>query len=365
MKNNRNGFFRCALGVLLLSSSIVHAGELGDRFQEYQKAVAQKDPEQIAATAKSVFAVVENYPIDNKNFAAAAMNYGNALIALKKPKEAEVYLEKSLESYRKIYGENGVELITPLLTLARIRANEVDLNRKLRYRSYIEDSLDIAESNKGDDSLLYAKVNLEAGKIALDMAKERRAHKYLEKAHAAFSGPFEKDTYGKFYSAFYLGKYYLSRKQYKKAEPLFVEALDVVDIESGKDGQLELTTRAFLVETYEELGLQDKSIEQCRAIGKATPFDMDQEPVPLFKRTLEYPTSALEQRREGYAVARFTISDSGFAENVEILESKGSSSFAEAAKKYLEQARYAPRFVDGSPVETPDRKMKFSFHLAN
>ena len=364
MKNNRNWFFHCVLGILLLSSSVGHASELGERFQEYQQAVEAKDPDKIAVAAKSVFSVVEDYPIDNKNFAAATLNYGNALIAINKEEEAEAYLEKSLESHRKIYGDNGVEVIDPLLALAKVRAKEVKLSRKKRYRMYIDDALSIAKKSKGDESFLFATVNLEAGKIALDFAKEPLARTYLRKAHEAFSGPFKDQAYGRFYSSFYLGKYYLAREQYEKAEPLFIEALGVVNIENGKDGQLELTTRAFLVETYEEMGMQEKSIEQCRAIGKATPFDMDHEPVPLFNRTLEYPKTALATGREGYAVARFTISDSGFAENVEILEANGSSSFADAAKQYLEQARYAPRFVDGSPVDTPDREIKFNFHLA-
>ncbi|WP_193162602.1 TonB family protein [Microbulbifer hainanensis] len=364
MKNNLICLIRFVLGASFLLSSIAYSSELGDHFREYQRAVKAKNPEQIAAAAKSVFSVVENYPIDNKNFAAATLNYGNALIAINKAEEAELYLQKSLESHRKIYGDNGIELIDPFLALAKVRAKEVKQSRKKRYRMYIEDALSIAKNSKGDKSLLFATVNLEAGKIALDFARERRARTYLKEAYTAFSGPYKTQAYGRFYSSFYLGKYYLAREQYEKAEPLLMEALDVVNVENGKDGQLELTTRAFLVETYEEMGLQEKSIEQCRAIGKATPFDMDHEPVPLFNRTLEYPKAALATGREGYAVARFTISDAGFAENVEILEANGSSSFGDAAKQYLEQARYAPRFVDGSPVDTPDREIRFNFHLA-
>ncbi|WP_346837916.1 TonB family protein [Microbulbifer sp. SAOS-129_SWC] len=365
MKNNWSCFYRCILTALLLISSVANASELSDRFHEYQQALKENDADKIATAAKSVFSVVENYPKNNKNFAAASLNYGKALMGLGKFEDAEIYAKKSLESHRKIYGDKGVQLIDPLLVLAEIRARDVYSNRNGGYRRYIEDALDIAKENDGKDSLLFARVNLEAGKITLNYAKERRAHTYLEVAHTAFYGPHKKDTYGRFYSSFYLGKYYLSRNLYKKAEPLLAEALDVVDVENGKDGQLELTTRAFLVETYDKLGQKEKSIEQCRAIGKATPFNMDQELVPLFNRVAEYPTSALEFRREGYAIAQFTISDSGFAEDIEILETKGASSFGDAAKKYLEQARYAPRFVDGAPVDTPDRKVKFNFNLAD
>lgn len=365
MKNNNSWLVRLILAVILALPLVTEAGELGERFREYKEALSTRDPAKIAAAAEVVYRVADKLPEDNKNYAAAAMNYGKALIDIHEYDKAELYLKKSVKSHRRAYGDKDARVIDPLLALARARAENVGHSDRYRYRNYIHDALEIAEASGGKQSPLYATVNLEAGKIALDSAKEWRALNYLDDAYQAFSGPLKDHISKRFLSALYLGKYYMARNQYKRAEPLLVEALQLIDGASDKDSQLELTTRAFLVEVYEELGQQEKSIEQCRAIGGATPFNMNQEPEPLFTRGLQYPPAALDSHAEGYAIARFTISDSGLAEDIEILETKGSSSFGSAAEKYLREARYAPRFVDGKPVSTPDRQIKFHFNMAD
>lgn len=351
----------CLLICIPLSAS---AGELGDRFQDYQKALESDDRGRIVEAAEAVYRVAEKLPEANKNFAAAALNYGKALIATNDWRRAGVYLKKSLASYEKIYGDRSTQSIDVLLELARARAGDVGHSQRWRYRRYIGDALEIAAEREGEDSALHSIVSLEAGKIALDSAADPRAKEYLQDAYTAFSGPWKNSQLNHFYSAFYLGKYYLARNRYDEAEPMLLEALDLAEVKGSKASPLELTTRAFLVEVYEEMEQPEKSIAQCRAIGKARPFDMNREPEPIFSRRLEYPRMALDSHREGYAVARFTISDTGFAEDIEILDTEGSSGFGRAAIKYLEQARYAPRYVGGEPVGTPDRKMKFQFNMA-
>lgn len=343
----------------------VSASELGKQFKEYQEALESGEKGQILETAETVYKTAAKLPEDNKNFAAAALNYGKALVAVKEWDKAETYLKKSLSSHREIYGEEGAETIDPLIELARARSGNVGHSSRWRYRRYLSEALDIAESSEGEDSVLYAIVNLEAGKIALDSARDRQARRYLQRAHTAFSGPFEKNSFNHFLSAFYLGKYYLVRNRHGDAEPLFREALDLAEVEGSKASSLELITRAFLVEVYEEIEQPQKATAHCLAIGKARPFDMNREPEPIFNRNPEYPRMALQIGQEGYAVARFTISDTGFAEDIEIIETEGSAGFGRAAKKYLQQARYAPRYVDGEPVSTPEREMKVSFNLAD
>lgn len=348
----------------LLSSMNVLAGELAERFAEYQQAVKTNDAEKIAAAAEGVYQATESLSASNANYAVAALNYGKALARVKKLDQAETYLQKSLESHREVYGEDDPRLIDPILALAEVGAIQSWNGHNGRYRTFIRQSLDLAEKLEGKDSLLYANVALEAGKISLEQARDSWAVNYLQPAYDAFSGPYRQYSRKHFFSAFYLGKYHLAREQFSTAEPMLADALQVVDSSGSGDSTLEMMTRAFLVKVYEEMGDPDRATEQSRAIGRATPFDMNQEPEPLFRRNVVYPEKALKHRQEGYAVARFTITDTGVAEDIEIVEYEGSEAFGEAAIDFLEEARFAPRFVDGEPVSTEDRKMKFNFNLA-
>ncbi|MCQ3828707.1 TonB family protein [Microbulbifer elongatus] len=356
-------------GTLVLASAIsapVAAGELGDLFDEYQLAIESGSKSEIAQAARVVFEFTsENLPDSNKSRAASALNYGSALIALKRYGEAERVLSKAMRVYRSSYGDAAEALVDPLMLKAQARAGNVGHSSRRRYRDYIDQALEIVERSRGKNSFLYASLLQEGGRIGIDIAGDRFALEYLEHAYTAFTGPLAEYKLERFLASFYLGKFFLLKKSYRQAEPFLVEALALVDSSSEKDTQLELTARAFLVEVYDSLGENEKSIAQCRAIGKATPFNMDQEPKPLFRRNPRYPTAALRSQTEGYAIAEFTINDAGFAKDIAILETKGSGSFGRATHDYLEALRFAPRFEDGVAVDTPGRKMKVSFNIAN
>lgn len=354
-----------ALALILALSSSVSASELGDLFGEYQSALESGKTDRIAEAAKTVFDYAsENLPESSKSRAAATLNYGSALLALKQYAEAEEVLSGTLTLYRSNYGETAEELIDPLMLRAQARAGNIGHSYRQRYRQFVDEALDIAEASRGKDSYLYASILQEAGRIGIDNAGDRYALEYLELAYAAFTGPLNAHEFERFLAGFYLGKYFMLRNQYRQSEPFFVEALALADESADRDTQLELTARAFLVEVYDHLGEKEKSIAQCRAIGRATPFNMNQEPKPLFRRNPIYPRGALQSRTEGYAIAQFTINDAGFAEDISILETRGSSGFGRATKDYLEGLRFAPRFENGVAVDTPGRKMKVSYSIA-
>lgn len=357
------------LGLLacLFLAGEVQAGELADLFGQYQDSLGTGDRSQVASAAEAVYVYVsKQLPESSKNRAAATLNYGKSLVAVRKYAKAEVILQQALVSYEQIYGENSVEVVDPLLELALLRAQlTAAAPDRVHYRGFLNRALDIVANVHGSDSELFAQISLDAGRMALDNAGDATARTYLETAYKAFSGPYRTSRKNRMLANLYLGKYHLARQRYGEAEPFLAEAVAISDRDAQADTHYELTARAFLVEVYERLGETEKSIAQCRAIGAATPFDPNQEPRPLFRPAMKYPPLALQARREGYAVVNFTISDSGEAEDIHIVVSKGSRGFGAAAEEFLQAARFAPRFVDGKPIDTPNMKMKFSFNLTN
>ncbi|WP_237067681.1 energy transducer TonB [Microbulbifer guangxiensis] len=358
------------LGALLAIAGpwpLSHADDLGDLFSDYKRALQTGDAEEVAGAAALVYEyAAANLPESSKSRIAATINYGKALSQRGQFEQAEKLLSSSVDMLEKIHGEGGIELVDPLLEQVknRLRQKRKTKDRGIVYRRLAHRALKITRDTRGEGSLLYGVVNLELGRAALDQIGDLYAKKYLKTAHRLFARLPEAEGYYRSMSDFYLGKYHLSANQYGSALPYLESALVQVDRGEQPDGQLELTTRAFLVEAYEEVGAQEKSIEQCRAIGKARPFGPDQDPQPLFRRTPVYPQQALRAGQQGYAVVRFTISDTGMPTDIETVEWQGSEHFGRAAEAYIEKLRYAPAFENGKPVDTLGHQTKVSFNIA-
>ena len=361
-------FLLAALFMSGLLAIGAQASELGTLFAAYQSAVKKGDAPEVRQSAAAVYEYTQKtFPEDNKNRAAATLNYTKALFADREYELAEEVAWEALARYESAYGEDSLDLVDPQLELARAIAgnSRASMEHRRTFNRHIHKALNLVEEHRGKDSALYAVVALDAGRISLDQAGSRKARKYLEIAREAFNGPYQEHTLKRFLASFYLGKFYMAKEQYRTARPYLESALEVADTEGAPDSALELTARAFLVDIYEQVGEEEMSIAQCRAIGQMVPFNMDQEPTSLFQRMPEYPASALRNHREGYAVVKFTISDTGIPDDVTAIETGGSTSFGGAAEEYVKRLRYAPRFVDGKAVDTPDRKVKISFNLAN
>ncbi|WP_406828388.1 energy transducer TonB [Microbulbifer sp. ARAS458-1] len=360
---------RCAYRLYLSVVLFVLCGgasgsELSALYAKYTQALESGDRSNTANAARAVYEFAsENLPESSKSRVAASLNYGRSLLALEQHHVADGVIHKALVLSRGIYEENAIEHVDALMLLAQARAGNVGNSSRSRYRDFIDEALEIVEKNSGKHSFFYANTLLEGGRIGVDNAVDRYADRYLQAAYTAFRGPLSAHELERFLSGFYMGKYLLLRNRYQEAEAYLSEAVALADSSSKRDSQLELTARAFLVRVYEQMGLSEKSAEQCRLIGQATPFSADQEAKPLFSARLDYPRSALQRGAEGYAIAEFTITDTGVADDIRIVETKGSQGFGRSAEEYIERLRFAPRFENGEAVDTPSQKLRVNFNL--
>ena len=96
---------------------------------------------------------------------------------------------------------------------------------------------------------------------------------------------------------------------------------------------------------------------------------------PLFKVMPNYPRRAQERGTQGYAVVKFTITESGSIENVESVEGfcgnpnlpkselKPCSMFNSSSVRAAKKLKYKPKIEDGKPVRVNDVHHRFNFMM--
>ena len=105
-------------------------------------------------------------------------------------------------------------------------------------------------------------------------------------------------------------------------------------------------------------------------------FFRDGEYIPLFKVTPIYPRRAQERGTQGYALVRFTITDSGTVEDVVPVEGmcgdpqnpetefRPCTMFNSASARAALKLKYKPKVVDGKATSVEDVLHRFTFVLA-
>ena len=73
--------------------------------------------------------------------------------------------------------------------------------------------------------------------------------------------------------------------------------------------------------------------------------------IPLVHIEPIYPRKARKLRKQGYVIAKFTITKQGNVKDVTIIEAKPKSFFERSAKRALLQWRFRPKMQDGHAVE--------------
>ena len=140
-----------------------------------------------------------------------------------------------------------------------------------------------------------------------------------------------------------------AKKKYDAAETYL---LDVVAQTKQLDFShpMALAAHARLVDIYEKEGKSEQATPHCIAIGSMTPWNNNQDPVPLFRKEPEYPMSAARAGKDGYAKMKFTITPEGSVTNIEVVETHGSTTFGSKGVEALAKWRYAPKFENGKAV---------------
>ena len=293
----------------------------------------------------------------HKNTAALALNYGETLEKTGHRKEAVEILDVAIELYRKLYGADSKDMVDPLMA----RGNASGSWDPKEQAQYYDRAIDAALRNDKPDDLLLGRLNLEAGIHLLRDGNAEDSKHFLEAAYAQYHKQLAATDSRLVLASFWLGKYYLAIEKPRAAEPYFTQVLTATDAEGAQSSPLAEGAHALLVVVYEQLGEPAKATPHCVELGRTGTWDGKTQPTPLFKTTPDYPAEA--KGRDGYALIEFTIDASGSVRDPKLVKTEGSDSFGEPGLSTISAWRFAPRFADGTPVDTSGVQAKVEFNL--
>lgn len=109
----------------------------------------------------------------------------------------------------------------------------------------------------------------------------------------------------------------------------------------------------------------DVSNPDLSIIDNATFVLADGEMMPLVNVVPTYPSRALQNRIEGWAQVRFTVTETGNVRDISIIDAEPERVFDRASIQAAEKFRYQPRVVDGVAVEVPNVQYVFRYELTD
>ena len=271
------------------------------------------------------------------HIAALTYNYGKVLKSKDKKKAREV-LGESLELYEAIYGQASPELISVLIELGNLSK-----------------ALSIAKKSFTKSSPEYTSVLLELSMSnSLDLP---RTSSYARSAHKIYLKEEGSNSFNTASASFQVGKVKTVQKKYKSAIPYLIGGTEHPDVATYAHG--------WLVRVYGLTNQDDLASHHAQQLGRLRQGKGNDESVPVFVPSANYPQDALFRSLEGHAIIELTISNEGRATDILLVrESPESHGFGEEALKAAKRLLYAPKFVNGIAQEVPRVNYKYTFKMA-
>jgi len=332
--------------------------EFTEAYRNYQQRVADGDHAEALLYAERAYQLgILIYGTAHKNSPALALNYGNALLKAGQRRQSVAILDTAIAMYEQIDGKNAQALIDPLMA----RGNATGSWDPKEQRTYYDRALELARIHLQADDLLRARLNLEAGVHLLQDGNADDSKRYVKTAYDQYRKQLPATDARVGIASFWFGKYELAKGDAGAAEPYFNQALATFEREGVPPNPLVVATHTLLVAVYQQLGDPSGATPHCVAVGKLKPWEEHAARVPLYGPPPDYPAEA--KGRDGYALIEFTIDAGGFVRDQKLLKTEGSDSFGEPALIAIGAWRYAPRVVDGQPLDTPGVQTQVEFKL--
>ncbi|RLV61283.1 energy transducer TonB [Parashewanella curva] len=361
----------CALAILAISQT-AYAEEapqsqrelFNQAYSQYKEAIAERKNFNAVKFAKQSYLLGKVlYKDSPKDLAALTVNYATSLSNIRQSdkkkrkvthKKAKALFDEALTIYQGIKPAQTTAIIDTHLKKAKVMPTTGGT------KDEIEKALELAEKN--GDEVFVAKVKM----LAFDTLNRGKYTRHLRgltiEALDTFQEKLPENAIDRVMAEFNVARIYQDEKKSNKAEKLYLNVIKQFDT-LDYSHPFKLGAHSRLISIYEKRGDSDKSTEHCIAIGKMKPWQEDQDPVPLYRTALDYPTNYAMLGKEGHVVLSFTISKSGTVKDIEVLQSEGGRKFEKSAKKMLAEWRYAPKFENGEAVDAKNMKIRLDFTL--
>lgn len=291
---------------------------------------------------------------NNERTAMLAINYANLL---QDNTQAQTYLDEAVTIYQSVFGFGSEAMIDPLMRLGQ-SLTEAD---KFQLATvYYRRALQLTHDHLGEQSSKAGAIQLELGFIELTTGNMEQSFNRLDGARTILQQYTDPGAESNLVSAnLLLGDYYLKSQQYNQALVPLLAALETLSAFPGVD--VTFRNRIALIEAYENLDLRDEATLHCLAIGANRRLRSGDYLVPLYT-VIPDNQQLLGASSQQYSVrVSFTVDSEGFVRDPMVMSSVNSEVFSTVFLNAIQQFRFAPRFVDGQAVESPNQQYVFRY----
>lgn len=350
----RKAALATSLILALTTVTPLQAADFSTEYKAYQTELEARNFPAALAHIEAAYQAAESvYGKNSRNYANLGFSLANTLAKVHHPSlngnsaqnaRALALYRSGIAIYQQLPDVTPTEIITQTINAIEVTDNAIAQTELL------EDALKLAKAQNQPELVAATQVQgFES--IAHSFAYREKHNVMLKEAFDFFQT--NAATYPKQYlhATYLMAQIKYAKKKYTAAETYFLDVLKQTK-ELNFSHPLALGAHARLVDIYEQQGKSAQATPHCIAIGSMTPWNNNQDPVPLFRKEPEYPMSAARARKDGYAKMKFTITPEGSITNIEVLETQGSSAFGTKGVEALAKWRYAPKFENGKAVPT-------------
>lgn len=334
--------------------------DFSDVYKKYQEAVEEGNYSQASNYAQGAYDLgKEKFGEGSSEAATLAYNLGFTLNQLHNFEEALPFLYEGLKGLMAIHGEENIILLDSHMELGKANAR---LFKQKSSKFNFNRAIKLAEKEYGGEYNFLMDLYLEIGNY-LYITNQTDPEDYFEQAYLIGTTHFAEGNYRTGIAAFSLGKIFDSKKRKKKAEQYYLETLQIYEKAPPPSLEFVMVAHTFLVQFYSQKGDDIKATEHCVKVGFLRGDENIDSARPLYKMRPTYPPSALADNQEGTVLIKYSVGPDGKVINP-IIEDSSSKAFSKMALETIQQWRYAPRVVDGKPVQTDDLLYRIHFSIS-
>jgi len=339
----------------LASAQDVDKTSFSDVYKKYNELIKAGDFENALEYAELSYELGKKQ-FDAKTEEMGALSFNLGLVNSRNYHDsaAREYLTEALRIMEANHGENAIQLLDVYMELGSLNAGTF---KNGMAKSAFGKALSIARDEYGDSSPIILDLEIEIANAYLSY-NARESQRHFKEAYELGKIIYPDDDYRTGYAAFSIGKIEVARQKKVSAEKFFLEALRIYGKTPPPDKKLVMVAHTFLVELYSGWRKEEKATEHSLEIGKILGDVNIEGKQALYAVKPTYPSTS----KEGYALFEFTVDNFGKVKDINTIDFSDSVFIANSISA-LEQWRFAPRVVDGIPVDTEGVKYQFIYRF--